>query len=96
MTLNQIMPKHYYQFIGKRLNKNILTPAGVLCLPAYSLLSKHNLEQLFNQGVELQDSDIESELISLNRVVDIAVDEIRDIFKQAQKSDQWFVRIDHG
>jgi putative nucleotidyltransferase with HDIG domain len=88
ITLRYNLPESYSRFAGKRLNKNLLTRSGVLCLPAYSVLNIDNLQQLYDLGIQLLDTDIETDSVSLHRVIGSATEEIKDIFKYAHQSDQ--------
>jgi len=79
------------RFIGKRLNKNILGPTGVLYLPQDILLTERHLEILKDASIELTDTDIMDSL-PIEKVIKDAVDEWKEIFQTVKNSDQIFVR----
>lgn len=77
--------------IGKRLNKNILSPFGLLLLPQGIVLTRKHLNFLRDYGVHLLDDDVE-DAPPVSIVVNKAVDEWKHIFQTAKNSERIFFR----
>lgn len=78
--------------IGKRLNKNVFSRSGTLCLTADVILTEEHLNALYDLGVVIEENDVDSDTEATTRLVDDAVLEVKHIFYHAKHSDQLFVR----
>lgn len=75
-----------YRYAGFRLNKNIYSCTGVLLAPASTVLTRKEIELLFQQGIEIVEDDIDHS--SVMHLVSSAVDEMKVIFKKVRNTEQ--------
>jgi putative nucleotidyltransferase with HDIG domain len=88
---NQKAPARYNKYLGKTLNKNILSCTGLLCLPQDLVLTEKHLAFLHDCNIELIDADVE-DTVPINKIINQAVGEWKEIFQTAKNSDQIFIR----
>lgn len=81
-----LMRYHPYRYEGMRLNKNIYSPSGVLVLPAFTLLTRKELDMLGEFEIVLHDDDVEDE--SILQLVNAAIKEMKQLFEKLQYSDR--------
>ena len=80
-----------YQFIGLRANKNIYNRLEALVIPAFTILSRKDIEMLIQQGIALQEDDVEQG--SILHLVDDAITEIKVVFEKVRYSN--YVPLDN-
>ncbi|RED58130.1 HD-GYP domain-containing protein [Cohnella lupini] len=73
-------------FMGKRLNKNIYNKMGTLVVPKARMLTKKDIILMKSQQVILSEEDFEP--FSIDRVVDSAIGEVKELFDHARNLDQ--------
>lgn len=79
------------RFIGKRLNKNIVGPTGVLYLPQDTVLNERHLALLLEAGIRITDADV-YESVPVTVIIREAAEEWKSIFEAAKNADRIIAR----
>ncbi|OBR62281.1 hypothetical protein A7K91_01265 [Paenibacillus oryzae] len=70
--------------VGKRVNKTIFNRYDVMLIPAFSILSKRDIDLLCRQSIQLSACDVED--AKVRALVGEAVQEIKEVFGAARQS----------
>ena len=80
-----------HPYIGRCFNKNVYTKQNVLAWPAHTIITEQVLRKLYALGVELSEEDVEPHSHTIDRVVEHAMSEVKDIFHFAREDGQLVV-----
>src|SRR5690606_20153970 len=74
------------RYVGLQVNKNIYSRFGTLLVPAYTILTQHEIDILNQQNIRVAEEDVEESSISL--LVEASIQEIQQMFEHVRRADQ--------